>query len=153
MNIALGLLIVTALVIIYALYGRPWFMKQAWAQGFYAWIEPVEILFFRKSESVLMARFWQLMGVTVALLIQLGQIDLTVIAPFISDEHRWMLSLAPLGLNVLGMIDEKLRNRVTKPIEVVAAPVAVSPETAAVVAAAADANAVAVDMVKAEKAA
>lgn len=151
MKAILILLILTAVVVFYALYGREWLKTKTWGARFLAWIEPVEIFLFKKSTTILFARFKQLMGVTVTFLISIGQIDLTTIAPFIPEKYRWLLSLAPLGLNVLGMIDEALRNRQTKPIELVALPdKAVTPEIAQAVATAEIAKVEAVAVVKAE---
>lgn len=151
MKAILILLILTAVVVFYALYGREWLKTKGWGLRFLAWIEPVEIFLYRKSATILVARFKQLMGATVWLLIQLGQIDLATIAPFIPEKYRWLLSLAPFGLNLLGMIDEALRNRQTKPIELVALPdKAVTPAIAQAVATAEIAKVEAVAVVKAE---
>lgn len=154
MKAVLVLLILTAIVVAYALYGRDWLKTKPWAQGFFAFIEPAEILLFKKSPTILVARFKQIAALSLAVLPYIGGFDPTPYVAVIPEQHRWWVMLVPsVALAIDGMVGEKLRNKVRTPIEIVAAPAAVSPETAAVVAAAADANLVAVAVVKAEKAA
>lgn len=121
------LVAVAALVTIwYAAYGRPWLKSKPWAAGFFAWIEPIELVLFKNSETILFARFKMLLGIVLTLLTQLGSIDLTPIMPYIPEVHRGLfqfaLNLMPLGLTLVGMMDERLRNGTTKPLELVAIP-------------------------------
>lgn len=44
------------LIIIYAMWGRAWLKRQPWSQGFFDWIEPIELVLFKKSETILFAR-------------------------------------------------------------------------------------------------
>lgn len=141
-----------ALAVWYALWGRAWLIKQPWAQGFFAWIEPYEILLFKKSQTILWARLKVLAGFILMALAQFGTIDLTPLMPFVPDQYqgtvKFAFNLLPLIVTLDGSIGEKLRNTTTKPIELIAAPT-----TAATVAAESkvdEANAEAVATVKAE---
>lgn len=122
--IVLGL--VSAFILWYALWGRAWLKSKPWAAGFFAWIEPIEITLYKKSETILLARLKMLIGVLLTVLTYLGTIDLTPLMPFVPDEWEPLLkslfNLIPLTLSLLGLIDEKLRNQTTAPVEIVAAP-------------------------------
>jgi hypothetical protein len=95
-----------------------------WFPGFFAWIEPVELALFKKSETIFFARLKILTGLLLTTLTQLGTIDITPLMPLVPDKwegtFRVVWNLLPMTLTVLGMIDEKLRNGVSLPIEVVA---------------------------------
>lgn len=138
----------------YAIWGRDWLKGKSWTQGFFEWIEPFEIALFKKSQTILFARLKMLSGVVLMALTQLGTIDLTPIMPFVPDKYeaivRVAFNLLPLTLTLMGAIDEKLRNSVSKPLELVA--VAEKDVTPAAIAAA-EATAVAVETVKDAKAA
>ena len=118
--------IIVAILVWYALSGRAWLKTKPWARPFFASIEPIEIALFKKSETILFARMKMLIGVTLTLLTSLGSIDLTPIMPFVPDKYAGMahavLNLLPMVITLMGMVDEKLRNSVTKPIELVAIP-------------------------------
>jgi hypothetical protein len=62
----------------------------------------------------------------LTVLTSLGSIDLTPIMPFVPDKYAGMVravfNLLPMIITVMGMVDEKLRNGVSKPIELVAIP-------------------------------
>lgn len=149
------LIFFTVLVVVcvwYALQGRAWLKSKPWAQRFFAWIEPAEILLFKKSETILFARAQQVIGVLLTVLTYAGSIDLSSIKAMAPPKIQWLFDMLPLAITALGMINEYLRNRTTKPVEVVAAPAAISPQAQAVVAAAEDATAVAVAAVKDEAA-
>ncbi len=119
-------LFLLAVVLWYGLSGRAWLKSKRWAQPFFAWIEPIEIFLFRKSETILFARMKMLVGVTLTFLTSLGSIDLTPIMPFVPDKYaatvHAVFNLLPMIITIMGMADEKLRNSVTKPIELVAIP-------------------------------
>lgn len=149
------LIFFTALVVFcvwYALKGRTWLKSTTWGQRFLTWIEPLEIFLFKKSETILFARAQQIVGLVLTGLTMLGTIDMTPFKALVSSRVAWLFDMIPLAITVLGMINEYLRNRTTKPVEVVAAPAAISPQAQAVVAAADDATAVAVAAVKDEAA-
>jgi hypothetical protein len=124
MKILIVLAVITGLLLVYALKGRDWLKRQPFAQGFFAWVEPIEIALFRKSETVLFARTLQALGGVLSALTWLGSIDVTPILPLFPEQHqglaRAFFSFLPLVLNGLGAIVEWLRNRTTKPIELVA---------------------------------
>lgn len=137
--IILAVILAVILVLFYVLGGRAWLKKQPWAQGFFAWIEPYEIMLFKKSETILKARTQMAIGVLLTVLTQLGTIDLSPLMPFVPDKYEGLLrvtfNLLPLVLTALGWMDEKLRNTTTKPIETVALPDKdVTPAVAAAVA-------------------
>jgi hypothetical protein len=118
--------IIAGLVIFYALKGRAWLKTKPWAQGFFSLIEPVEIVLFRKSETILFARLKMLTGLILTLLTQIGSIDLTPIMPFVPNGWepyvRVAFNLMPLIITFVGWMDESLRKTTTKPIELVAVP-------------------------------
>lgn len=116
--------IIFTLLLGYVLGGRAWLKSKSWAQGFFAWIEPVEIFLFKKSETILWARLKIVTGLLLTAMTQLGAIDLSPLWPFVPDEYegpiKIVLNLLPLAITLIGMIDEKLRNSVSAPIELVA---------------------------------
>lgn len=124
MNTLIIIGIVFALLLAYILGGRAWLKNQPWAARFFAFIEPTEIFLFKKSETILWARFKILTGVLLTVLTQLGAIDLTPLLPFVPDKYEGLLlvfiNFLPLIIAFVGMIDENLRNRTALPIELVA---------------------------------
>lgn len=153
MKILLVLAVITILLLLYAMWGREWLKSKSWAQPFFAWIEPLEILLFKKSETILFARLLSGLGIVLTYLTQISAIDLTPIMPFVPDKYepfvRVVFNLMPLLLSGLGAIVEWLRNRTTKPLELVAVPeAALSPEVKVAIAQADEAKEVAVAVVK-----
>lgn len=124
MKTLLVLSVITAILLWYALQGRAWLKGKSWAQGFFAWIEPIEILLFKKSETILFARLKIIVGAVLTLLTQIGSIDLTPIMPFVPDKYQpyvnFGINLVPLLISFMGYMDEKLRKATTLPIELVA---------------------------------
>lgn len=140
----------------YVLGGRAWLKSKPWAAGFFAAVEPIEIVLYRKSETILWARLKMLIGAVLTVLTLLGAIDLTPIMPFVPEAYREhaqaLINLLPMLITLVGMADERLRNATTKPLELVAVPdqvVAANPVVAGAIAAAdaskAEAVAVAVE--------
>ena len=130
-----------AILLWYVLGGRAWLKLKPWAAGFFAAVEPIEILLYRKSETILWARLKMLVGVVLTVLIYLGSLDLTPIMPFVPQKYHALVqalyNLLPMLITLVGMADEKLRNTSTKPIELVALPdklVTANPGVAAAVA-------------------
>lgn len=144
------LTLIVVFCVLYALKGRAWLKSTSWGQRFLDWIEPVEIALFKKSETILFARLQQALGLVLTALTFLGTIDLTSFKAMVNPKWGWLFDCIPMAVTILGLISEYLRNRTTKPVEVVAAPATISPEAAAVVAAAENANAEAVAVVKNE---
>jgi hypothetical protein len=147
------LAVITGLILWYALQGRDWLKTKPWAQGFFAFIEPVEIFLFRKSETILFARLKMLTGLLLMVLSQIGTIDLTPFMPFVPDQWepyvRAVFNLLPLIITAVGWMDESLRKSTTKPIELVAVPDKVVAETPKLAEAVAMANATKVEAVAA----
>jgi hypothetical protein len=143
MTILIVLAVLTALLLWYSIQGRAWLKTKPWADNFFAVIEPAEIALFKKSETILFARMLSGLGVILTLLTQIGEINITPILPFVPSKYAVIVqgaySCLPLIITVMGMIVEWLRNRTTKPIELVAVPDKVAelnPTVAAAVAAA-----------------
>lgn len=113
---------------VYALWLRPWLKKQVWAQKFFAWIDPLELALFKKSETILMGRLLWLGGLIVtaydAAAVFMTSLDLTPLTTRVFD---W-LSIPPdmRGLSIsafigiLGLLINRLRKSVTKPLDLVA---------------------------------
>lgn len=142
MTILLPLALFVAILLIYALWGRDWLKTTSLGARFLAWIEPVEIALFKKSQTILVARTLTVLGGVLTVLAQAGAIDITPLMPLVPAKYAGVLQLAwnllPLSVTFLGMIVEKLRNATTLPIEIVAVPdkvVAENPRVADAVAA------------------
>lgn len=131
MNILIAVAILLALILWYALAGRAWLKSKSWAQGFFAWVEPIEIALFKKSETILFARLLSGLGAILTVLTQLGEINLTPLMPFVPEKYQAVVNVAfnclPLLITAVGWMVEKLRNRTTKPIELVAVPESATP--------------------------
>lgn len=160
MKTLIVLAVITGLLLAYALWGREWLKTKAWAQPFFGWIEPIEIALFKKSETILVARMLQFLGVALTGLIWIGSIDITPIIPLVPEKYQpylhVVMSFMPQVLNGLGAIVERLRNQTTKPLELVAVPdkvVAESPAIAEAIVMAEVAKFEAVAEVEAQKAA
>jgi hypothetical protein len=121
--IAAGSIIILAW---YALWGRDWLKNKPWTAGFFARVEPIEIVLFKKSQTILLARLKMTVGVTLTALTYLGTIDLTPLMPFVPEQYQGLVHLAfnllPMIITLMGMADEKLRNKTTAPLELVAIP-------------------------------
>jgi hypothetical protein len=154
MKVLLPIALIIAFLLVYILWGRDWLKKQSWAQGFFAFVEPIEITLFKKSETILFGRLLTGLGAVLTLLTQLGSIDITPLMPFVPEKYhafvQFVWNLLPLTISGLGMIVEKLRNSTTKPIELVAVPEAkITADVAETIAVADMAKAEAVAAVKA----
>lgn len=148
--------IITALLLWYALQGRDWLKSKSWAMPFFAWIEPIEIVLFKKSQTILFARLLSGLGVVLTMLQQFNGIDLTPILPFVPEKYQMALTVGvnmlPLLITAIGWMVEKLRNSTSKPLELVAVPdkvVAENPRVAEAVAMADATKAEAVAVAKA----
>lgn len=122
----IALIVFGVLLLIYAVWGRAWLKTKPFAQPFFAWIEPIELVLWKKSETILFARLKMVTGFVLTLMTQFGQIDLTPFMPFVSP--KWQpyvtaaVNLSPIAITVVGWMDEQLRKTTTKPLEVVAVP-------------------------------
>jgi hypothetical protein len=146
-------LFVVAFLIWYVIAGRSWLKDKPSMQWLYAsrigeWIE---INLWKKSETILYQRAKQLIALLLVVLPQLGAFDPTPYLGFVPEKHRWWVVLIPsIALSLDATVGEMLRNRTTKPIEVIAAPT--TPETVAAEIKVDAANAEAVAVVEAEAA-
>lgn len=140
MKIALVVLaFIVGLAFLYALVLRPWLKKQTWAQSFFAWIDPVELTLFKKSETILVGRLLWVGGLFVtfydAAATFIHSLDITPLTTRIFD---W-LSIPPdmrslsmsAFIGILGLLINRLRKTTTKPLELVAVPDAKLPPAAA----------------------
>jgi hypothetical protein len=153
MKILLPIAVIVAVVLVYALWGRDWLKSKSWAQGFFAAIEPLELILYKKSETLLAARTLSVLGAVLTFLTQLGDINLAPIMPFVPEKYQAFVNVTvnclPLLISAIGWMIEKLRNRTTKPLELVAVPeVGLTPEVKVAIAQAEDANELAVAVVK-----
>lgn len=125
MSILLYLLGAVVLFVVAYTLARPWLKTKPWAARYFEVVEVAEIAIFKKSETILFARLKIVTGVALVLLTEAGHVDITPLLPFLKEEHRaWVasaLSLLPLILSALGMVDEYLRKRTTQPLADVAA--------------------------------
>ncbi len=117
--------VVVLAILVYVLI-RPWLKKQTWAQSFFAWIEPIELALFQKSETLLWARLKIFTGLLLTALTQTQTLDITPLMPFVKAEYQDLVRFAwnciPLALTVIGWIDERLRKDTGKPTALVAVP-------------------------------
>jgi hypothetical protein len=121
---------ILAAVIWYALKGRAWLKSQSWTGGFFAWIEPIETVLFKKSETILMGRLLWVGGLfvtaydTVASLV--SSLDITPLTTRIFDWLQIPPDMRGLTVSafvaVIGLMINRLRAKVTKPLELVAVP-------------------------------
>lgn len=151
MKILLPLALIVAVLLVYALWGRDWLKRQAFAQSFFDWIEPIEIALFRKSTTILFARLKVVTGLMLLYATQASQIDWTLLMPFIPEQYRFYINIAisslPALISLIGWADENLRKKTTLPIEIVSVPekvIAGNSDVAVAVAEAKSTNVVAV---------
>lgn len=119
-----------AVALIYALVVRPWLKTQSWSQGFFNLVEPIELAFFKKSETILVGRLLWVSGLVVTfydfLAVFVQGLDLTPVTTRVFD----FLHIAPdlrsvatsAFLTGIGLMINWLRKRTTKPVELVAVP-------------------------------
>ncbi len=152
------LAVITALAMLWSLWGRDKLKSQnwAWSNAFFAWIEPIEIALFKNSKTIFKARFLMVLGFLSTILTQAGAIDITPLMPFVPDDWeatvRVIWNMLPMTIVGIGWLDEQLRKDTTKPLEIVALPEQKPPEVAAVVARVEAVNAAAVTAVQVAKA-
>jgi len=100
---------------------------------FFAWIEPLEIVGWKKSVTVLWARFKVVLGAILTLLTQMGQIDITPLLPVMSEKWQGIVQFAfnciPLVISMSGIVEEKARRDTGTPLDIVALPEAAIAES------------------------
>ena len=131
--IVIAFSILTVLILAYVLGGRKWLKTKPWAVGFFAAIEPYEITLWRKSETILWARFQQLCGIILTVLTVAGTLDLSPLFPLLPDKYKWLPSMLPLAISVAGKVSEMQRLATTKPVQLVELPDILPPHVAAAV--------------------
>jgi len=124
----LVLALIGAFLLIYALVLRPWLKTKPWAQRFFAWIDPLELALFKKSETILVGRLLWVGGLFVTFYDGLAtfvqSLDLTPLTTRIFDwlhiptDMRSLSATAFVG--IIGLLINKLRKATTKPLELVA---------------------------------
>lgn len=152
--IVLGIVLASVAVFVLVL---PWMRRQqsGWARRFIDWIEPFELRWWKKSETVLFSKALEWTGIVTFVL------DILIrVTGFIADLDPLML--APLmpqhseyigpALYAIGLVNRMLRERTTKPTELVAVPSNAPVEVQVAVEQAASMNAVAVQIVQDAKA-
>lgn len=131
MTIALLVLaLIVALALIYALVLRPWLKKQAWAQRFFAWVDPIELALFKKSETILVGRLLWIGGLFVTLYdgtaTFVHSLDMTPLTTRIFDWLQIPPDMRSLSMSafigILGLMINRLRKTTTKPLALVAVP-------------------------------
>lgn len=120
----------TLLVLAYVLGGRDWLKGRPWAAGFFTRVERVEITLWRKSETILWARFQQLLGIVLAVLLGIGTLDLSPLFPLLPEKYKWLPSLLPLIITAAGKVAEWNRLQTTMPVELVEVPDKAPPDVA-----------------------
>jgi hypothetical protein len=125
----------TSIVAVWVVIARPLLRDRPWMQWFFAnpIVEWIEIKFWRKSETIMWARWIQLMGLVHTAAGYGGTIDWTQLSPFVPEKWMPFLPAIPTILNILATITEVQRIDTTKPLAIVELPAVVSPEVAAVV--------------------
>ncbi|PAY07195.1 hypothetical protein CK489_15460 [Bradyrhizobium sp. UFLA03-84] len=138
---------IVALGFLYALVLRPWLKKQSWAQRFFAWVDPIELVLFKKSETILVGRLLWLGGLVVTAYdgaaTFVTSLDLTPITTRFFDWLNVPADMRGLSISafvgIIGLLINRLRKTTTKPLELVAVPDASLPPAAAQAVAQADA--------------
>lgn len=122
--------IIVGLIVWYALKGRSWLKTKPWAEGFFSWIEPIEIALYKKSETILMGRLIWVGGLFVTAYDSaaafLPNLDLTPITTRIFDALHVANDFRALATSAfiaaIGLAINWMRSKVTKPLSEVAAP-------------------------------
>jgi hypothetical protein len=130
MIFGITLAVILVALIWYALKGREWLKTKPWAVKFFAWIEPFEIALYKKSETILVGRLLWVGGLFVtfydSIAVFASSLDLTPITTRVFDwlnippDMRGLTVSALAG--ILGLLINRLRSRVSKPLELVSVP-------------------------------
>lgn len=113
---------------LYAIWGRKWLKAKTWPWSvrYFQFIEPYEILLYKKSETLLWARFRMLWGTVFSLVNNLAGTDLTPILSLVPEKYQWIagafINCLPLLVSFLAWIDQRMRETSSMPTELVAVP-------------------------------
>lgn len=122
--VVLFLLFLLVAATLWAAFIRTWLKNKPWAKPFFDWLEPIELALYKKSETILFARTKVATGVLLAVLTQIGSVDITPLMPLVPSQYQGAVTIAfnllPLSISIVGFLDEKLRRTTTKPLELVA---------------------------------
>lgn len=143
--LALALIDFIILIVVYALWLRPWLKVQPFAQPFLNWIEPVELALFKKSETILLGRLLWVGGLFVtfydSVAMFASSLDLTPITTRIGDFLHIPSDMRGLAASAfiiaIGRAITWLRSQTTEPLELVSVSnkdVAANPQLAEAVA-------------------
>lgn len=157
------LCLIVAALFLYAIVVRPWLKTQPWAVNFFAWVEPLELALFKKSETILVGRLLWVGGLFVTfydgIAVFFQTLDLTPITTRILDAMHIPTDMRGLTVTAfiaaMGRLITWLRDRTTQPIELVAVSdkqVAENPHIAEAIAMADSTKAEAVQVVASAKA-
>lgn len=145
--------IFTLILLNYVLWFREWLHDRPWpwSQRYFEWIEPLEIFFYRKSETLLLGRWLMLGGTLIPVLESVQLLNIPELIELLPVNWvKW----APLVFTLIGIVVEIMRRNTSKPLEVVELPtVGNTPEVNIAVANLEIAKIEAVAAVKTEKAA
>lgn len=140
MKILIFLTVLTVLVALYVVVIRPWLRKTEWAKPFFSnpVTEWIELHLFRKSETLMWARYRMALGTTLTALQSFGAIDITplitVLTFVLPDQYDWVAQVIatgwPMVFALAGAIAEILRRDTTKSLDLVAVPEAVKADPA-----------------------
>jgi hypothetical protein len=163
MIFGITLALILAALVWYAIKGRAWLKTKPWAVKFFAWIEPVELALFKKSETILVGRLLWVGGIFVTLYdsvaVFASSLDLTPVTTRIFDALSIPQDMRGLTVSaffaILGLLINRLRAKVSQPLELTAISdkdVAANPKVAEAIAMADATKAEAVNVVADAKA-
>lgn len=160
--ILLVLVALFALVLWYVMAGREWLKAKPWMAGFFAFVEPIEIWLYKKSETMLVGRLLWVGGLLVTAYDAIAMFAAGLVGFDLTPITSRVLSDVPADLQPLvvsfsfagiGALIGWLRKRTTKPLELVEiAETDMKPEVAQAVAVADQAKVAAVAVVVEAKA-
>jgi hypothetical protein len=111
------------IVALYVVWGRKWLKAKTWpwSKRFFEITEPIEILLWSKSETILWSRFFQVMGALAAVLTWFGALDVSPYVAIAPERFRpWLMAAPFAAVTLAGVISELLRRQTSKPLELVA---------------------------------
>jgi hypothetical protein len=118
MKILIALAVITVLIALYVIKGRPWLKTTSWGKAFLDKIEPMERRLWWNSETMLWSRFKVFLGTALTTLVA---VDWNSVSPLVPEKYRpYLLALPTIFIQLDGLIGERLRKTTSQPLEVVA---------------------------------